>query len=34
VEQIHTLAAEFKKSQSQDIIEQIEALSNDILNLM
>jgi predicted DNA-binding protein YlxM (UPF0122 family) len=34
VEQIHTLAAEFKASQSADIIEQIEAISNDILNLL
>jgi hypothetical protein len=34
VEQIHTLAAQFKTTRDDSIMEQIETLSNDILNVM
>jgi hypothetical protein len=34
VEQIHTLAAEFKTTRDERIIEQIEVLSNDIINII
>ena len=33
VEEIHGLTKEFKKSQDQNLIRQIEQISDDILNL-